>query len=322
MGGFPVGAEATASLRKKSIVSKQQGQRLLALPDLPNPLFMLVVIGAGFIHKPIIGAIIAAAVWLSALWMMLLSTLLSPKEPYNTAPSPLSAEHKKKASLLYRAAEAPRHGREQDGRSFGKALGDAVSASVQKLMMIGGLMIFAAVLAKLSEPVLAPILAKSGLGFLVQALLEGHLGAYAAAVWDAPGTSSLSNAAAIAAVLAWSGVSGILQAGYSISGTDLKLLPFIAWRAIHAVHAALFIVLLWKPITSLLRPLLAPGATPTFATNETSNSTFGMFSAFSVRVSELPSIWQLSLPASAILAFIGIALALLLLPYRKAGNSV
>lgn len=318
MGGYPGGAEATASLRKRNIVSKQQGQRLLALSHMPNPLFMLVVIGAGFLHKPIAGFIIAAAVWLSAIWITLLITWLSRKEHSDLPAASAHAENIQKPSMLHQAAEALRLGREQDGRSFGKALGDSVATSVQRLMMIGGFMIFAAVLAKLAEPLLSPLLDQAGLAFMGQAFFEGHLGAYAAAVWDAPGTSTIANAAAIAAVLAWSGFSGILQAGYSISGTDLKLLPFIAWRAAHAVHACLFMVVLWHPITSLLRPLLAPGATPTFAAFDSPDDALGDYAALSLKVSELPLLWQHSLTACAIIGLIGIALAILLFPYRKA----
>ncbi|OMF37414.1 hypothetical protein BK133_04990 [Paenibacillus sp. FSL H8-0548] len=317
MGGYPGGAEATASLRKRNIVSKKQGQRLLALAHMPNPLFMLVVVGAGFLHKPIVGAIIAAAVWLSAIWIMLLSAAFSRKEQQSISPiAPL------KLGFLNQAAEALRLGREQDGRSFGKALGDSVSASVQKLMMIGGFMILAALLAKLSEPLLSPLLANTGLGFISQALFEGHLGAYAASIWDGPGTSTLGNAAAIAAVLAWSGLSGILQAGYSITGTDLKLLPFIMWRIVHALHASLFMILLWKPITTLLRPLLAPGAAPTLAAYESIEETLGTYAAFSYKANDLPVLWQYSLSTCAILVLLGVGLSLMLLPYRRAGREL
>lgn len=318
MGGYPAGAEAVASLRKKSLVSKLQGQRLLALAHMPNPLFMLVVVGAGFLHKPIVGGLIAAAVWLSAIWLMIVMTLLSHKvhDPDHAVSSGSEVSH----GLLQRAAEALRLGREQDGRSFGKTLGDAVSVSVQKLMMIGGFMIFAAVLAKLSEPLLSPLLAKVGLSFISQAFFEGHLGAYAAAIWDAPGSGSLGNAAAIAVALAWSGLSGILQAGYAISGTDLKLLPFVAWRAAHAVHAFLFILLLWKPATSLLRPLLAPGAAPALAPVESFAPDTAV--AVAVKASDLPLLWPFSITACALLALCGIAVSIVLLPYRRAGRSL
>ncbi|WP_169083115.1 nucleoside recognition domain-containing protein [Paenibacillus sp. PL91] len=321
MGGYPAGAEAVASLRKKSLVSKQQGQRLLALAHMPNPLFMLVVVGAGFLHKPIVGAIIAAAVWISALWLMLLMTLVSPKG--QTVDSPVTSANangsEQTGGMLQRAAEALRIGREQDGRTFGKALGDSVAASVQKLMMIGGFMIFAAVLAKLSEPLLSPLLAKAGLSFVSQAFFEGHLGAYAAAIWDSPGAGTIGNAAAIAAVLAWSGLSGILQAGYSITGTDLKLLPFVAWRIAHALHALLFILLLWKPITTLLSPLLAPSARPTFT--DMSN-TPDQAVAVAVKAGDLPVLWQFSISACVLLALFGLIVSIILLPFRRANRTL
>lgn len=324
LSGFPAGAEAVASLRKRSIVTKKQGQRLLALAHMPNPLFMLVIIGAGFMHKPILGIIIAAVIWLSALWIMLLMGLLSrhsPDEEITSSHTPaISDNSPSNQGILKRAAEALQFGQEQDGRSFGKALGDAVSSSVQKLMMIGGFMIFASVLAKLVEPLLAPVLSKAGIGFVTQALFEGHLGAYAAAIWDAPGNSMIINAAAIAAVLAWSGLSGILQTGYAITGTDLKLLPFVAVRLIHALHAFAFMLILWKPITLLLSLLLGSNAVPTtvpIATNSPDTILVRI-----IRNADMPLLWPFSIASCILLALVLLLVSLTLLPYRRAGRSV
>lgn len=315
MGGYPAGAEAVASLRKRTLVTKQQGQRLLALAHMPNPLFMLVVIGAGFLHQPIIGSMIAAAVWLSALWLLLIVTVFTP-ERIESANSPApSAEAGQRLSLLHLAAEALRLGRERDGRSFGKVLGDSVAASVQKLLMIGGFMIFAAMLAKLSEPLLAPVLSKLGLSFVGQAFFEGHLGAYAAAIWDSPGSGSKANAAAIAAALAWSGLSGILQAGYAITGTDLKLLPFVGMRLAHALHAFVFMLLLWKPMNALLRPFLAPGAAAALAPAEPYAA--GELTVSAWRAADLPLLWQYSLTACFLLLLAGVALSIATIPYRR-----
>ncbi|WP_054029023.1 nucleoside recognition domain-containing protein [Bacillus sp. FJAT-28004] len=320
MGGYPAGAEAAASLRKRNLVSKKQGQRLLALAHMPNPLFMFVVIGAGFLHKPIVGAIIATVVWMSALWVMFIMTLFSRKEQSDQNHSAPANDSERGSSIVQRAADAFQLGREQDGRSFGKALGDSVSASVQKLMMIGGFMIFAAVLAKLSEPLLSPLLAKAGLNFISQAFFEGHLGAYAAAVWDAPGAGMLGNAAAIATVLAWSGFSGILQAGYYITGTDLKLLPFAIWRIAHALHACLFMMLLWKPLTSILRAVLAHGATPTLAPAEPFSPEYAF--AAVIKANDFPFLWQFSLSACILLAVLGLLVSIILLPFRRTGKSI
>ncbi|WP_424765828.1 nucleoside recognition domain-containing protein [Paenibacillus sp. sgz302251] len=320
MGGFPAGPEAVASLRKRKLVTKQQGQRLLALAHMPNPLFMIVVIGAGFLHKPIVGTMLAAAVWLSAIWLLLLASLFIHEGGTENIHEPPSASTKQRISLLERAAEALHLGREQDGRSFGKALGDAVSSSVQKLMMIGGFMIFAAVLAKLTEPLFDPLLAYLELNFLTQAFFEGHLGAYAASIWDAPGTSTRLNAAVISAVLAWSGLSGILQTGYAITGTDLKLLPFVAWRAAHAIHAFVFMFLLWKPITSLLRTLLPEEAVPAAAIPESLN--IDPVAPVTWRVGDFPQLWQFSLTGCLLMAFLCLLLSLMLWPYRRTNRSL
>ncbi|MCA0753991.1 nucleoside recognition protein [Paenibacillus sp. N4] len=319
LGGYPAGAEAAASLRKRKLVTKQQGQRLLALAHMPNPLFMLVVIGAGFLHKPVMAAMIAGAVWLSALWLMFLLTLFSKQEDRPKLPPEYEQEYGQPSGMLAKAAQALSYGREQDGRSFGKALGDSVTSAVQKLMTIGGFMIFAAVLAKLAEPLLRPVPDSSAFGFLLQAFLEGHLGAYSAAAWNGTGGGAVTTAAVIAAVLAWSGLSGILQAGYFIAGTDLKLLPFLLLRSAHALHAFVFLVLLWKPVTAVLRRILPPEAVPSAAAFDAVNQ--GAASAWIVKANDLPALWPYSVAACAAVTLLGLALTLLLVLFRRSGRS-
>ncbi|GIQ64729.1 hypothetical protein PACILC2_32970 [Paenibacillus cisolokensis] len=53
--GSPAGAEATAALRRRAALSRDEGERLLALSHMPNPVFMLVVVGAGFLRRPELG---------------------------------------------------------------------------------------------------------------------------------------------------------------------------------------------------------------------------------------------------------------------------
>lgn len=299
-GGSPAGPEAAASLRKRSIVTRSEGQRLLAFSHMPNPLFMLVIVGAGFLRKPLAGIMIAVAVWLSALWLLTISSLFHRSRPDDkkTASAAASrAELTGRKSWLQHAIATLGEARKQDGRSFGKVLGDAVALSVQKLLAIGGFIIFSAVIAKLSEPLLAPLLNRSGLAFIGPALFESHLGAYAAALWEAPGSGSILNAAAIAGVLAWSGLSGILQAGYSMAGTDLRLLPFIGLRLVHAMHAFLFMLLLWKPLSQLIARIAPDGILPVLLPSlQTSGTTADFSPAITgLKAGDLPSIWLHSL---------------------------
>jgi len=302
LGGQPLGAEAAARLRKQELITKSQGQRLLALAHMPNPMFMLIVIGSGFLHKPAIGVMIAAAVWLSAIWLLVVLSLFS------SDPHAAKRSKEPRASLLRQAAYAMHAARLQDGRSFGKVLGDAVAAGVQKLLTIGGFILFAAVLAKLFELLLAPILANLELPFISQALFESHLGAYAVSLWQTPGSNGLLNAAAIAAALAWSGLSGILQVSHAINGTDLKLQPFIAARLLHSLHAFCFIYLLWKPINALL-----PSTFPAFYISGDE----GRAAPAVIKAADLPSFWGYSLTGSLMLMLPALFLAFILLLYRR-----
>ena len=295
LGGYPIGSEGAADLRKRGIVTKSQGQRLLALAHMPNPMFILVVIGSGFLQKPFLGILIAAAVWLSALWLLFILSMFSENAPAAGQAKPAVPM----PSLLKRAAHAMYAGRQQDGRSFGKALGDSITLSVQKLLAIGGFIIFAAVLAKLADPLLTPLLAKLGLPFISQSLFEGHLGSYGAARWQSPSGGSLMNAAAIAAVLAWSGLGSILQASHAVSGTDLKLRPFIAVRLLHALHAFCFTYLLSKPLSLLLDSSL-----PAFAGNGAAAPLPAV-----IKHADMPSFWSFSVSGSLLLALIAVLLA-------------
>lgn len=312
LGGHPLGSEGAAKLRKNNIVTQAQGQRLLALAHMPNPMFILVVIGSGFLHKPTTGIVITAAVWLSALWLLFILSVFSEK---STAPqiesNSINAIKAKipNPSLLERSAFAMQVGRQQDGRSFGKALGDSITVSVQKLFAIGGYIIFAAVLAKLADPLISPLLAQLGLPFISQSLFEGHLGSYSASQWQAPGSSNgLLNAAAISAILAWSGLGSILQTSHAVSGTDLKLKPFITVRLLHALHAFCFTLLLWKPFA-----LLLPSSLPALATvGESLSVKKTEFTA-----ADIPSFWSYSIIGSLLLGVLIASIGAILLAYRK-----
>ncbi|MHA6484444.1 nucleoside recognition domain-containing protein [Paenibacillus sp. strain BS8-2] len=324
LGGYPAGAEAVARLRKQERVTQRQGQQLLAFAHMPNPLFMLVIVGAGFLHKPLAGILVAGAVWMSAIWLFFLSSLFRAKqrevitnrnetnESSTQAPAPGP-----KIYLLRFAAHEMAKGRENDGRSLGKVLGDSVTVSVQKLMMIGGFMIIASMIAKLAEPLFAPVV-KLGLTFAGPAMFEGHLGAYAASVWDLPGTDIAMVCAVIAAVLSWGGLSSIMQTAYSISGTDLMLRPFVLHRLSHALHAFLLTLLLWQPISSLVKVLFPHASFPVIANGIYYESSIGVRLPYdSVMASNWHGLWAYT-PGICLTLAVFAALAILLFRVVKA----
>lgn len=249
--GSPSGAEAATALRRSGLVSRTEGQRLLALSHMPSPLFMLLVVGAGFMHRPELGIVIAAIVWLVGLASGLVHARIANAGD-QSAPAVTDTR-----PLFRRAATAMADARKADGRTFGKTLGDAVTTSVYKLMAIGGFMMICAVLVRLLEPLMPSQLPS----YILPGLIESHIGAYAAAVSEQSGGLAW-NAAAIAAVLSWGGISSLLQAASSVSGTDLSVRPLLLMRLAQSALAFAATIALWRPVTGALAAFF-PASTTT-----------------------------------------------------------
>lgn len=257
IAGSPAGAAAAAELRAGERLTAAEGQRLLALSYMPSPIVLLVVVGAGFLHDPRSGLIIAFSLWASALLLGMAMNAFATAPTRGEHSLQLPQGSRNPAWQQLPAAMLAQ--RQRDGRNLGKVLGDAVNASVQKLMAIGGIIIISALLARLvalALPAELPALALSG-------LFESHLGAYSLAQSPPAGTASSWQYPAIAGLLACGGLSSFLQVQALIARSGLRMLPFALARLAHGGLAFLFAWLLWKPASALLAAAIpAFGASP------------------------------------------------------------
>ncbi|EPD92114.1 sporulation integral membrane protein YlbJ [Paenibacillus sp. HGH0039] len=317
LGGFPSGALFTAKLRGRKLLTRGEGERLLALSHLASPVLIVTVIGTGFLHSPRLGLLLAGVHYGGAL--LLGFVLPSQKKPAG-APAPGQPEsadgagdsggaaggsaaeparaHTGSGDARGRAvrADAPAPGgeappvkrrgagsgasgaplwrqaagslvraRSEDGRAFGQLLGEAVTASVQSLMVIGGyIMIFSVIIHMLTMPdmlqaaggLLGLPVGPDLLHHLASGLFELHLGAHAAA-----GEQALPQGiklALIAAFLGFGGLSSHAQALSAAYGAGLRYLPFLMARLLHACFSYLLVLLLWR-FTSGLFPSVPSG---------------------------------------------------------------
>ncbi|UVI32456.1 nucleoside recognition domain-containing protein [Paenibacillus spongiae] len=292
-GGFPAGAESAAALRKTGLLTRSEGQRLLEMAHMPSPLFIIVVVGAGFLNRPELGLAIAGTVWLTGLLSSLVLARFSREQPQ------MAEEQPRHTGLFRRAAAAMADARNRDGRSFGKTLGDAVTVSVAKLMAIGGFMMMCAVIAGLVETLLNNAIPAP----LLTGLLESHIGAFSAATAQIPGGQPW-NIAAITAILSWGGLSSLLQAGSALGGTDLSV-----WRlAVHRLLQAILAFILSLTVTNLIVKYAGAviDSSPAMLQNGSHEKRTGPW-----RVSELPDIWP-HMPV-ALLTFAGILVLLCLI---------
>ncbi|UHA73988.1 nucleoside recognition domain-containing protein [Paenibacillus sp. 481] len=248
--GYPAGAEAVVKLRHQEALSRREAERLLSLSHANNPIFMIAVIGVGFMQQAELGLVIAIVHWISALLSIFVLRLCDKSAPDITTYR-LATEHatsmkpKSSSSLLQRVLEAMEHAHRRDGRPFGKLLGESVTSAVHTLMMIGGYMMMFSVIAQ----VLRLAIPQQFGNYMMNGLLEVNLGAYT--LGSATFTSPIFQAALIGAVVAWSGISAHLQIHSIIKGTDIRYRTFMLSRLLHAGMAFVLTYVLWRPLRSI-----------------------------------------------------------------------
>lgn len=261
--GYPLGAGVTAQLRRQGQLRREEAERLAAVSHIASPMLMIAVVGVGFLHSAEAGFIIALIHYASAFAVGLMMRRHSaPDTPTGKplVPAQATAPDKMKTWLVLRAVRHMKDAYSEDGRTFGKLLGDAVGSSIQTLLILGGFIMIFNVLLRV---VLLQIPPGSSSGLLRQVLaglLEPHLGAYA--------NSLQSNfplkwqAALIGAILAWSGLSVHAQVRSLIDGTDIRYAPFFVSRLLHGALAFTATIYAWEPLSRWLYPARAAFAPP------------------------------------------------------------
>lgn len=264
--GYPMSAKLTVRLREKGMITQAEGERLVAFTTTSDPLFIFGAVAVGFFHKPEIGLFLAAVHYGTALIVGILLRFF----PLDEKPTPPPAQNG--GFLLIRALQAMNRARAEDGRPFGKLLSDAVSSSIQTLLLIGGLIMIFSVFMKVLERISLNLLIEGGfqtllslfhlpLGFsdaLMNGLFEVTLGVKEAALGNG---GTLIHAVGIAsAILAWGGLSVHAQIASILSSTDLSYRPLLFARFLHVILATAGSYLFFRFL-----PALGEKALPSFA---------------------------------------------------------
>lgn len=267
--GFPAGAKAAADLRKRGVISRREGNRLLALSHLCSPVFLTSVVAVGFWGHPEFGLPLIVIHFVSALLTgVIVGRIVLPSGGDEEDAAHSRSQHETRRTIRFISAMADAHRR--DGRPLGRMLGESVASSFQSLLVIGGFMIVFSVLVKL----LGVIGVTGGLQLMLQlflipwgmppqlaegavtALFEVHLGAY---TLSRSGEASAWAAALLCAMIGWGGLSVHAQVKSLIGGTDLSYRPFLIARILHSVLSVFVAFALWHPLQRLLF-----SAAPTF----------------------------------------------------------
>ncbi|WP_211184477.1 sporulation integral membrane protein YlbJ [Paenibacillus lemnae] len=257
VSGYPVGAKLTAKLWEQKMITREEGERLVAFTTSSDPIFLISAVSVGFFHNPRVGLVLALAHYGSGLVIGLLMRFHGAKAPASLPNSPVLLQ----GNRLKTALHAMHQARVEHGRPFGILLTQAIQSSLQLIIVVGGLVVFFSVFLELWTQAGVLSLLNQTLGLLLHlfgipeqlssALMGGFfevtLGAkYAGGAGET--IPLLYKAASAAFILSWGGLSVHAQVASILHSTNLRYLPFMAARFVHGILAAVVVLVIWEPL--------------------------------------------------------------------------
>lgn len=262
--GYPMDAVITCKFRKSQLCTAVEAERLLSFTNTADPLFMFGAVAVGMFAMPELGATIALAHYISSFLVGLVFRFHG-----RSRDSIALDTSKPSGNIIVRAFRALYTAKQEDKRSVGQLLGDAVKASMNTILLIGGfIIVFSVFLRILSivgitdtlstafafclnalgmNPTLAPA--------LVSGLFELDIGSMQASQADAP---LIEKVAVAGAIIAWSGLSVHGQVASIVIESGIRMGPYMVARLLHAVLAALFTYILMGPAEGIAKLVSVP----------------------------------------------------------------
>ncbi|CQR71403.1 Sporulation integral membrane protein YlbJ [Sporomusa ovata DSM 2662] len=248
--GYPMDAVITCRFRKNQLCTAVEAERLLSFTNTADPLFMFGAVAVGMFGMPELGATIALAHYISSFLVGVAFRFHGRSRDSYSPDTPAAS-----GNIIIRAFRALYKARQEDKRSSGQLLGDAVKLSMNTIILIGGFIIVFSVFIRIMTivgitDILTDIFA-SALSLinyntnlapaLVSGFLEIDLGTLAVSQVAAPLVEKVAIASAI---IAWSGLCVHGQVASIVIESGIRMTPYIVGRLLHAVLAAILTVLL------------------------------------------------------------------------------
>ncbi|WP_397327454.1 sporulation integral membrane protein YlbJ [Paenibacillus arenilitoris] len=259
ISGYPVGARLTAQLWEQRLVTRTEGERLVAFTTTSDPIFLIGAVSVGFFQNAALAPLLAAAHYGGGLLIGFLMRFHDRRAAGSSRERGQAQDGRarmRRPSRIAEALKAMHEARLLDGRDLGKLVQDSVQSALKLMIVVGGLVVFfsvvmemlthAGVVELLAEAVRA-IFGLVGLPWQladagVYGLFEVTLGSRAAGT---AGTGLMHQAGIAAWVLSWGGLSVHAQVASLLSRTDLRYRPFILARMVHGFVAVALVYLLW-----------------------------------------------------------------------------
>ncbi|MEF2243576.1 sporulation integral membrane protein YlbJ [Paenibacillus sp. IITD108] len=261
ISGYPVGAKLTSQLREQNLISRVEGERLVAFTTSSDPIFLIGAVSVGFFQNVAVAPVLAAAHYGGGLLIGLIMRFYGRKEDqvqdiFISGHQKTAVSRSVKRSRLNQALRAMHEARLLDGRTLSRLIQDAIQTALKLMIVVGGLVVFFSVILEMLihtgflegiSACLRFIFELCGMpaplaDAIIFGLFEVTLGARSAGT----ASSVLMHQVAIAAwVLSWGGLSVHAQIASLLSKTDLRYRPLLLARLLHSFIAFILVYMLW-----------------------------------------------------------------------------
>lgn len=252
--GYPSGAKISTRLREEGSLTQIEAERLVSFTNAASPLFIFGAIAVGFFHDAKIGLLIAVSHYIGNAVVGICMRFHGIRKEKTPSPQTI-----KKLSLR-RAFKEMHRERMKRKEPFGHILGNAVTQSIQTLLMIGGFIILFSVLTSLLLVTgITPLIVHSiqylfdwlaiplafSLPFL-SGLFEITIGAQMIAQIQTD--SLLHHVVLVSFMLGFNGLSVQAQVSSIIAKTDIRFFPYFFARVMHGLFSSFLSIALYHPL--------------------------------------------------------------------------
>lgn len=263
ISGYPVGAKIVADFREKGLVTKDEGERLLAFTNNSGPLFILSSVGIALFGDTKTGLLLLVTHILSCITVGILLAKFSKKsEIENSYDTKKNFGHSSKLKSKYNSSESSQ---DITLKNLGAVLTTSINNSISTIFMIGGfVVIFSVIIAILNQTsvldnlstFLYPILNLLNIDLefakpLLSGILELTNGVNLVA--NIPSKLISQNIVLSAFLLGFGGFSVLLQVYSIVSKTDLSMKKYLVGKFLQGIVAGIytFLALRFLPFLNL-----------------------------------------------------------------------
>lgn len=246
--GFPIGSQLTTQIYEDGQINRGEADRLLAFSNNASPLFMLGAVAVGMYNNPELGILIAICHYLANICLGLLTSILSTRN--NGLVVRPSMTNISRAFSIYNKQI------HRNYQPMGQRLAQAITKSINVLLLIGGFIILFSVLLAMTKSLGLLTVLNSFFGLLLAligfdqnlasglatGLFEVTLGVKNVAESSSPLKEQL---AITTFLLGWAGLSVHAQVISIISKTGLSYKRFFLGRLFQASLGGFLVWLLY-----------------------------------------------------------------------------